>query len=430
MSYKTQSLVDLFPDVYAARERESLLYKLLDAFGAEMMTADDKIKNLLKSHWVRYAQADALDRLASIYGISRRNLSNGALESDTAFRLRLESTVPLFTGGGTVSAIKGAVRSALGLPFNLDQLKLPPEFNALRDEIDGLVSVEEFSPKADVVLASTVTTVALDARTNASQLIVPLTEGTASAKGAVPRIEWTFRVGAACRLSVTRLDTGTGFKSVEQFSVGAGQTIVFTAGLKGDLSAVINGLENKSSFTNLDGSTPALMPDIPNSPSNWQFRAQAALFDSAVFDRNSTFDLPVFHVNFSRVIYEPLTFEVVVPFFLKQAVENLRQRYNYLGDLFVFEGIPLDHIQEVVDQTRAAGVRGSVQFSLNFPEVHSPGEELRAEISGFFSEDAAASETFLAANTNDNQEDQEMRDRMVFGAVFDASTFDGPFGFV
>lgn len=427
MSYKTESLIDLFPDVYAARERESLLYKLLDAFGAEMMTADEKIKNLLKSHWVHYAQADALDRLASIYGISRRKLFNGALESDVAFRLRLESTIPLFTGGGTVNAIQGAVRSALGLPFNLDQLKLPPEFKALRDEIDALVSVQEFSPTADVVIKSDVTPIALDARTNASQLVVPL---IASAKGGAPRIEWTFDSSAGRRLSVTRLDTGAGFKSVEQFSVGTGQTIVFTAALNGELSAVINGLENKSLFTNLDGSTPALMPQVPNDPSNWQFRAQAALFDSAAFDRNSTFDLPLFHVNFSRVIYEPLTFEVVVPFFLKQAVEDLKKRYGYPGDLFVFEGIPLDHIQEVVDQTRAAGVRGSVQFSLNFLEIHSPGEELRAEISGAFSEDAAADETFLAANTNDNQENQEMRDRMIFGGVFDASTFDGPFGFV
>src|SRR5947208_2233092 len=101
MSHKTDSLVELFPDVYAARERESVLYKILDAFGAEMMVADDKIKNLLKSHWVHYAQGEALDRLGSIFGVARRNLRSGSLESDESFRLRLEATVPLFTGGGT-----------------------------------------------------------------------------------------------------------------------------------------------------------------------------------------------------------------------------------------------------------------------------------------------------------------------------------------
>ena len=428
MSHKTQSLVDLFPDVYAARERESLLYKLLDTIGAEMMSADDKIKNLLKSHWVHYAQAEALDRLASIYGISRRKLRNGSLESDVAFRLRLESTVPLFTGGGTVNAIKGAVRSALGLPFNLDQLKLPSDFSALRDEIEALVSVHEFSPKADLVVGSNVTTVALDARTSASQLIVALNAATVS--GGVPRIEWTFDASAARRLSVTRLDTGSGFKSVDQFSVGAGQTVVFTASLNGELSAVINGLETKSSFTNLDGSTPALMPPVPASPSQWQFRAPAGMFDASAFDRNATFDLPRFHVGFSRVLYEPLTFEVIVPFFLKEAVDNLKKRYNYPGELFAFEGIPLEHIQEVVDQTRAAGVRGSVQFSLNFLEIHSQAEQLNAIILGLFREDASVFETFLAANTNDNTENHRMLDRMVFGGVFDASTFDSLFAFV
>ena len=43
MAYKTDRLVDLFPDAYAARDRESLLYKLLDAAGAELMEADESI---------------------------------------------------------------------------------------------------------------------------------------------------------------------------------------------------------------------------------------------------------------------------------------------------------------------------------------------------------------------------------------------------
>ena len=135
-------------------------------------------------------------------------------------------------------------------------------------------------------------------------------------------------------------------------------------------------------------------------------------------------------MGFSRVLYEPLTFEVIVPFFLKEAVDNLKKRYNYPGELFAFEGIPLEHIQEVVDQTRAAGVRGSVQFSLNFLEIHSQAVQLNAIILGLFREDASVFETFLAANTNDNTENHRMLDRMVFGGVFDASTFDSLFAFV
>ena len=44
MSYKTDNLADLFPRIYAARESESILYKLLDTIAAEMMTADARIK--------------------------------------------------------------------------------------------------------------------------------------------------------------------------------------------------------------------------------------------------------------------------------------------------------------------------------------------------------------------------------------------------
>ena len=119
MSYKTDRLARLFPDVYSARETEALLYKLLDAIAAELMAADEAVKQLLKSHWVDYAAGTALDGLAAIYGISRRSLP-GALpaelrpEPDELFRQRLKSLVSQFTGGGTLEAIKGAVRSAYG----------------------------------------------------------------------------------------------------------------------------------------------------------------------------------------------------------------------------------------------------------------------------------------------------------------------------
>src|SRR5215472_4349325 len=128
MSYKTDRLVALLPDAYGALDRESVLYKVLDVFGSELITADGKVKDLLKSHWVRYAAGAALDGLASIYGVERRILRGGQPEPDDAFRTRLQSVVPLFTGGGTVKAVLGAVRSALGLPFDLNQLQIPDSF--------------------------------------------------------------------------------------------------------------------------------------------------------------------------------------------------------------------------------------------------------------------------------------------------------------
>src|SRR5689334_17352703 len=117
MSYKTDRLIDLFPQIYAARTTDSLLHQLLDAIGAELLDADDTIRQLLTSHWIGYAGGAALDGLGAIFGVTRRSLPNESLESDEAFRLRLRAVVRLFTGGGTRRAVLGAVRSALGLPF-------------------------------------------------------------------------------------------------------------------------------------------------------------------------------------------------------------------------------------------------------------------------------------------------------------------------
>src|SRR6185503_15651108 len=245
MSYKTDRLTSLFPDAYAADERGSLLARLLDAIGAELMEADESLKRLLKTHWVRYAQGSALDGLATIYGLARRRLRSGELESDAAFRQRLQSIVPQYTGGGTVNAVKGAVRSALGLPFDLADLNLPPQYRALRDEIDHLVQLTEFSPTGDRVLQGAVATV-----DGVSELILSVTTG--NIEESLPQIEWIFDRGGGRDLSVERLDDRTGFKSLPAFAIGAGQTIVFTADPVGRLSALVDGGERAAQFVNQD----------------------------------------------------------------------------------------------------------------------------------------------------------------------------------
>jgi hypothetical protein len=426
VSYKTDKLAALFPDVYAAGERESVLFKVLDAIAAELMTADEKIKRLLKSHWVRYAEGSSLDRLGAVFSVERRILRTGEPESDAAFRLRLQSVVPLFTGGGTRAAIVGGVRSALGLPFNLDQLRLPPGFEGMRADLEGLVVLREFSPKPDRVLGISDTKVNLDGRATASQLELLMNAETVS--GAMPRIEMTFANGAR-NISVTRLDNGAGFRSVPGFLARPGDTIVFTAAANGTLSAVLNDAEIAVQFVNLDGSLPALLPSVPAAPSNWRFRAQSGIFGQGAFDIGDSFDLPVFSAAISRVLLQPLTFEVEAPFFIHDAVEALRERHGYTGELFIFEGIPLDKIQQVVDQTRAAGVQGNVQFSLPLFERHDQQERFAVLGTHSAVEDAGLTDAFLIANTNDQDENQDMREGLTLAGIFDISPFNGPYGF-
>lgn len=423
MSYKTDRLVALFPDVYGATDSESLLYKLLDVCGAEFMIADARIKDLLKSHWVRYGSGPALDALGSGYNVVRRILRDGSPESDEAFRRRLQSVVPMFTGGGTVKAVLGAVRSALGLPWNLDDLKIPPAYQALRADIENLITMREFSPTAQRVVGNAVTEVA-----QASELILAVDVPTVSESR--PRIDWTFDRGDGRGLTLERMDAAAGVRSLDGFTVPAGKTLTFSADADGHLSAVLDGADVTASFANLNGSRPPILPAVPIVRSEWKFRAGSGAFDSAVFDGPGNFDLPVFHVELSLVRYQPLTFEVAVPYFLQQSVAELKTRYGYPGELLVFQGLPPESIQDVIDQTRAAGVQGSIQFTLNFIDLQDQRESFAAAWDHHVTEDASAGDSLLVSDTNDQDESHAMDERFAIGAVFDHAEFDHGFGLV
>ena len=58
----------------------------------------------------------------------------------------------------------------------------------------------------------------------------------------------------------------------------------------------------------------------------------------------------------------------------RPAVENLRKQHGYEGPLFIFKGLPLERLPDVVNQTRAAGVQGSVQFFLSLLDGHDQRE--------------------------------------------------------
>ncbi len=426
MSYKTDELTNVLPDAYAVDDAESLLYKLLDAFGAELMTADEKLKRLLKSHWVNYAEGPALDGLAAVFGVQRRLLRDGVTpESDEAFRTRLKAVVPTFAGGGTRQAVLGAVRSAFGLPFDLRDLNLPEEYDALRTDIERLIILEEFSPRTETLVDDNVVE-----NEDASQLTLVVDIPTV--RETRPRIRWTFRGSdGRRRISVELIGTTQGIKTVRDgLVVPADEPLTLSADAEGLLNARLAGEDVSRFFVNLDDSAPAIMPEVPRTRSEWRFRAQSGLFDTSKFDGEEMYDLPEFAVEMSWLRYEPLTFDVRVPYFLDRSVKELAQQHGYEGAVFEFQELPPERIQEVVDQTRAAGVRGHVHFSLNWAENHDQYEE-SAVIQGLHraSEDAAAADSFSVGSFNRETEVQQMGEVFVIGGVWDVSTFDGGYGF-
>ena len=430
MSFKTDRLAALFPEVYAAREGGSLLHRLLDAVGAELTRADEAVKALLKSHWVDYAQDGALDGLAATFGVERRRLADGTLEQDEPFRRRLKGVVPYFTGGGTVRAVAGAVRSALGLPFDLEQFRGeiaapgadPGQLDALVEGLAQLVRVQEFSPRRESVLSGPVTR-------NAAGTEVTVEVAFASVFQVYPRIEWTFTGGGGRFLTVQRLDSGEGVKSLGALRVAPGETLVLTADGTGALRASIGVLDVTSHFTAWDGTLPPRLPALPGTTTQWKLTSRAGTFDLSTFDDPEGFDSPDFSVRFEWMRFEPLSFDVIVPYFVQAAVESLQERTGYKGKLFQYQGLPLEVIQRVVDQTRAAGVRGVVHFSLNFTEDQAAREQLAGTLEHRWTESQDAREDLTVGSVTNLAETQDMAESFALGGVFDVSTFDGSFGF-
>ena len=426
MSYKTNRLINLLPDVLASEEPTTLLHKLLDAAGYELVQADDRIKALLKSHWVDYANGPALDGLGAIFGVERRRLPDGTPEPDESFRLRLKSTVSLFTGGGTRAAVLGAVRSALGLPFNMKQLQVP---EALRQDLENLIVLNEFTPNPERFF---------DELTGPPPGELLLNVPVISVRTVYPTVVWRFTNGAGRRLRLRELSSSTGFGSLDELIVPTGAALRLTADESGVLGAfldVTDEITNVTSFfqstdgaDNLTGS-PARMPPVPEQVSNWRFTAFGALYDVSTFDSEDTFDRPLFSVDMNWLSFSPLTFEVLVPYFLDAEIERLKQLHNYDGEIFFFEGLDFDSIQTVVNQTKAAGVSGVVQFSLTFSEIHELAEQFALQGRFRFEEDADPLEQLSVRSGAQLSETHDVESRFALGGIFDVSVFDGDFGF-
>jgi hypothetical protein len=250
-----------------------------------------------------------------------------------------------------------------------------------------------------------------------------------------PVIRWQFTQGGARELSLAVAPDAPGapvrgVRSKAGLVVPPGATLALTAVENGRLSVALGATELAGEFTNLDGSAPAILPEVPVGRSRWSFRAASGLFDASLFDDVNTFDLPVFEVEVSWLRYVPLTFDVHVPYFLQQAVAELAAFHRYPGSLFVFEGLPVEALADVVNQTRAAGVRGSVQFSLNFLDVHEQGERFVAAGQHTVSENATAFESLTATSVNDTDERHDVAEILVIGGVWDVSTFDQGHGWL
>ena len=116
MPTKTDRILSYLPGTFRALPRPTALYSVADAFGNELLLAENSLAAVMLAHWVDHADrgaefTDDLARIAALYGLAPRND-----ESVGEFREHLKRYVRTFLEGtATVQGMLRIAAEALGL---------------------------------------------------------------------------------------------------------------------------------------------------------------------------------------------------------------------------------------------------------------------------------------------------------------------------
>ncbi|MCP4708207.1 MAG: hypothetical protein GY869_06255, partial [Planctomycetes bacterium] len=110
MATKTDRILGYLPGTFSAQAppRPNILYSVVDAFGRELLSAENSLAAIMSAHWVNHADREAeliddLARIAALYGLAPR-----PDESVEEFRQHLKRYIRTFLEG-TVT-VQGILR--------------------------------------------------------------------------------------------------------------------------------------------------------------------------------------------------------------------------------------------------------------------------------------------------------------------------------
>ncbi|NDJ19011.1 hypothetical protein [Myxacorys almedinensis] len=151
---KTKRILSYLPGTFRLFPKAPVLYAVVDAFGRELLSAENTLAEVMSSHWVDHADRNAevvndLERLAALYGLApRRDEEGEILEGVEEFREHLKRYVRTFLEGTvTVQGILRVTAEALGLQIADDYADLDSWWNHPSSE----VSAPRFVTRAMVI---------------------------------------------------------------------------------------------------------------------------------------------------------------------------------------------------------------------------------------------------------------------------------------
>ena len=289
------------PSFYKAWNKHSLIFKLLDAIGKILDESDKDLDAILRSHWVDTAFNIDLDKLASIFNMTRKSG-----ESDSLFRTRIKRAIIEFKGGGTINAILSSIRLGLRLPndYPLKLIENPPK---------KIVKIFE-------VRAGQTWRISANSISNA-----------------VPTITVNVKTEGAKVVNPTIINLASNASLTFNGELHSGETLI--------LSKDGAFLDDTDVSDKLSGRA---VPYILRGGSDWKYveslEKNIGLFDVARFD-DSIFAVGISTVSikFEWIAYQPATFELHIP------DEALMGHDPAL-------------VKEIINSTKAAGVNAIIKI--------------------------------------------------------------------
>lgn len=142
MPTKTERILSYLPGAFQVIPKAEVLYAVADAFGKELLTAENTLAEVMSAHWVDHADLGAevikdLQLLAALYGLAPRQDENGDfLETVEEFRTHLKRYVRTFLEGTvTVQGILRVTAEVLGLQIADDYKDLDTWWNRRESEL-------------------------------------------------------------------------------------------------------------------------------------------------------------------------------------------------------------------------------------------------------------------------------------------------------
>jgi hypothetical protein len=109
--HNTERVIGRLPRHFQAYNKDSNLYKFVNAIGKNLHVTEEDINAIMMSRWFATADDVDLNKIGALFGIER-------LQAETfiKYKTRLYSTIQdLLVGMGTVESIRKLVRAAVGI---------------------------------------------------------------------------------------------------------------------------------------------------------------------------------------------------------------------------------------------------------------------------------------------------------------------------